>query len=108
MDLRDGCRSLPDSGLHAPQPPRGGVCRDHRVESWMVLPLDMAFELRLVVVHGPQRAHGVVGRLVVEMRRCGIAALAAGGDRPGTHFGTEFHDRNEAVADIAIPLFGVW
>src|SRR5690348_11190536 len=68
----------------------------------MVDLLGMALELTRPEVHLAQVAGGVALGLVVEVRRCRMPALAAGGDRPGADLGTELHDRDETVAAGAV------
>src|SRR5438445_3115615 len=70
----------------------------------MILPLDVAFELLAIEVHVSQIAGAVSRRLVVEMRRRGVAALAAGRDRSGLHAIAELDDRHEAVAGRPVHL----
>src|SRR5437660_10280503 len=70
----------------------------------MILPLDVAFDLLAIEVHVSQVAGAVPRRLIVEMRRRGVAALAAGRDRFGLHAIAELDDRHEAVAARPIHL----
>src|SRR5262245_6034593 len=72
----------------------------------MVLPLDVTLQLRAVEVHGPQVTRAVPLCLIVEVRRCGVAALAAGSDRNGAHAVTELDYGHEAVAAGSINLLG--
>src|SRR5687768_6644703 len=71
-----------------------------------ILALGVLLELGGVEVHFPEVALAVAHRLVVEVRRGGMAALPAGADRPGSHAVSEFHHRDEAVAAGAVELPG--
>src|SRR5512143_1895357 len=71
---------------------------------WMVLPLGVASELGGVEVHLPQVARRVPLRLVVEVRRAGMAALSPRRDRSSPHAVAELDHRHEAVAAGAVPL----
>ena len=64
----------------------------------MIPPLDVAFELISIVVDLAQVARRITSGFVVEVRRRGTAALAAGGDGSGAHTFSEFDDGDEAVA----------
>src|ERR1044072_2143611 len=66
----------------------------------------MSFEFVGVEIDGPEIARRVAPGLVVEMGRGGIAAFAAGGDRPGAQAGAEFDDRNQAAAAGRAPWPG--
>src|SRR4029077_11682954 len=70
----------------------------------MVLPFDVRLYLRLVEVDLTQIAAGVARRLIVEVRRLRIAALAAGGHRPRAQAVAELDDGDEAVAAGAVHL----
>src|SRR5512138_3449462 len=72
--------------------------------SRVVLPLDMAFQLVRVEIDVAQRTGRVPARLVPEMRRRGVAALAAGADGFGAHARAELDHRDEAVAAGAVHL----
>src|ERR1035438_5482207 len=72
----------------------------------MVLTLGVSLELLAVEVDLAQFAGAIAFRLIVEVRRRRMAALAAGRHRPGTHAFAEFDHGDEAVAAGAIPLFG--
>src|SRR5690348_9667663 len=63
----------------------------------------MAGELVGVEVDRPEVARRVAPRLIAEMARRRVAALAAGSDRPGAHPRPELDDRDEAVAAGAVP-----
>ena len=65
----------------------------------MIAPLDVPLELVGPEVDGPQIAGGVALGLVVEVRRVGIAALAAGGDGAGADFWP-----NSTTATKLLPL----
>src|SRR5690348_11070836 len=73
----------------------------------MVLPLRVPRELVPVEVHVAEVAGRIPRRLVVEMLRRRVPALAAGGDGARTNPGTEFDDGDETVAARAVPLLGV-
>src|SRR5215831_1666545 len=68
----------------------------------MVLPLDVALELRPVEVHVAQVARRVATRLIVEVRRPRIAALASRRHRLRAHAIAELDDGDEAVAGRAV------
>src|ERR1700751_1826348 len=72
----------------------------------MGLPLDVVLEVGTVEVDVAQITGAVAFGLVVEVRRCGVAALAAGGDGLGAHFFSELDYGDEAVAAGAVPLLG--
>src|ERR1035441_2629347 len=72
--------------------------------SGMILPLRMSLELIAVKVDLPQFARAIPLRLIVEVRRRRVPALAAGRYRLGAHAVAELHHRHEAVAAGAIPL----
>src|SRR6476660_6272266 len=75
----------------------------------MVLPLAVPLELGTIEVHVPQIAGAVAPGLIVEMRRFGIAALAACRDGLGLHaISPEFDHRDEAVAAGAVHLLGAF
>ena len=76
----------------------------HELVPRMILALGVPFELRAVEVDLAQVAGRVALGLVVEVRRRGIAALAAGRDGPGAHLVAELDHRDEAVAAGAVPL----
>src|SRR5881396_2813196 len=67
----------------------------------------VSHELGAVEVHVAQAAGSVALRLVVEMRRTRITALAARGDGLRPHAVAELHDGHEAVAARAVPFLGV-
>jgi hypothetical protein len=52
--------------------------------------------------HVLEFAPGIHGRLVLEMRRLWVAALATGEDAFRPDAGTEFHGRDKAVAPLAV------
>ena len=64
----------------------------------MVLALDVPLELRRIEVHVAQISGTVARRLIAEMRRGGVSALAARRHRLGLHAIAEFDDGDEAVA----------
>src|SRR2546423_8346313 len=72
--------------------------------AWMIHPLNVSFELRRIKVHVPEISRAVSQRLVVEMRRRRIAALATRGDSPRAHAVAEFDAGTEAVAAGAVPF----
>src|SRR5713226_7052999 len=65
----------------------------------------MAVELGAIEVHVAQITRAVAPGLIVEVRRRGIAALAAGADGLRLHPIAELDDRHEAVAAAAVHLF---
>ena len=64
----------------------------------MALAFRVALELRTVVINFAQVSGAVALSFIVEMRRGGMAALAAGGHGSGSHFVAKFDHRDEAVA----------
>src|SRR5205814_10369035 len=70
----------------------------------MVLPLDMVLDVRAVEVDIPQIPRTVPFRLIVEVRRRGVAALAACGDGLRAHFFSKLDHGNEAVPARPVPL----
>src|SRR5438270_11705573 len=67
----------------------------------------MGLDLRGIEIDFAQIARCITLRCVVEVRRCGIAALPAGGDRPRVDpVWTEFDHGDEAVAVGAVPPLG--
>jgi len=64
----------------------------------MALAFRVALELRTVVINFAQVSGAVALSFIVEMRRGGMAALAAGGHGAGSHFVAKFDHRDEAVA----------
>src|SRR5205085_9256368 len=69
----------------------------------MVGAFSVTREVRLVEIDRPQIPRCIALGLVVEMGRVRMAALAAGGDRPGAQPRAEFDDGDEAVAAGAVP-----
>src|SRR6266566_4632117 len=69
----------------------------------VVFALGVTYQLRAIEVHRPQITGGVSPRLVVEVWVAGMAALAAGGDRPGAYAVPEFDNGHEAVAARPVP-----
>src|SRR3989442_15448238 len=69
----------------------------------VVFALGVTYQLRAIEVHRPQITGGVPPRLVVEVWVAGMAALAAGGDRPGAHAVPELDHGHEAVAAGPVP-----
>src|SRR5690349_25176225 len=84
-----------NDGPPQPSPPR------------MIHPLRVPLELRLVEVHRPQIPRRVPLRLILEVRRVGIAALATRRHRARPHAVAELDDRNEAVPTRPVPLLRV-
>src|SRR5439155_5119209 len=80
--------------------------RDSPLLARLVASRGVAFELLRVEVHLAQVAARVAGRLVVEVRRVGVAALAARGDRHRVYLVAELDDRDEAVAAGAVHPLG--
>src|ERR1019366_570657 len=72
--------------------------------SRMVLSRGVSLELIPIKVDLPQFARAIPLRLIVEVRRRRVPALAAGRYRLGPHAVAELHHRHEAVAAGAIPL----
>src|SRR3954471_4342454 len=70
----------------------------------MVLPLDMVLDVRAVEVDVPQIPRTVPFRLIVEVRRRGVAALAACGDGLRAHFFSKLDHGNEAVPARPVPI----
>src|ERR1035437_1732625 len=70
----------------------------------MVVPLRMSLELIAVKVDLAQFSRTVPLGLIVEVRRCRIAALSACRHGPGPHAVAELHHGDEAVTAGAIPL----
>src|SRR4051812_33639606 len=66
----------------------------------------MARQLLSVEINRAEVAAGVALGLVVEMAVAGMAAFAAGGDRPGADAGAEFDHGDEAVAAGPVPAPG--
>src|ERR1700726_2006418 len=69
---------------------------------WVIFVLGVALELRRIKVHLPERPLRRANGLVVEVRRCGIGACAAGCDGARANLVAELDDGNEAVARRAI------
>src|SRR6266536_1793781 len=69
----------------------------------VVFALGVTYQLRAIEVHRPQITGGVPPRLVVEVWVAGMAALPAGGDRPGAHAVPELDDGHAAVAAGPVP-----
>src|SRR5882757_8075048 len=67
----------------------------------------MPLEVVRVEPDRAQLAAGIKIGLVVEVRRGGVAAFAAGGDCPGVELRAELDDRDEAVAAGAVIFPGV-
>ena len=76
--------------------------------SRMVLPLGVFIDLRTIEVNFPQVARAVPFRLIVEVWRFRIAALATRRHGHRAHSFAEFDHGNEAVSAGAIPLFRPW
>src|SRR5262245_42093646 len=70
----------------------------------MVSALRMSHELLRIVVDLAQLAGRVAQRLIVEVRRRGIPALAGRGDRSRTHTPAELDGGDEAVSARAVEL----
>src|SRR4051812_43120458 len=66
--------------------------------------LRVALQLVRIEVHVAQVAGRVAFRLIVEVLRRRVAALAAGADGARLHAVAELHDRDEAVAAGAVHL----
>src|SRR5262245_4776773 len=66
--------------------------------SRMIHPLGVTLELRAVEIHISQIARAVTFRLIIEVGRRRIAALAAGGHGFGSHSLAELDDGDKAVA----------
>ncbi|MCG3162546.1 MAG: hypothetical protein JMDDDDMK_03813 [Acidobacteria bacterium] len=64
----------------------------------------MSLELRAVEIHFAQIARAVPFRLIVEVARRRVAALAAGAHGFGAHRLAEFDDGHEAVAAGSVPF----
>src|SRR5436309_2377487 len=80
----------------------------HRSLAWVVGPFRVPLELRWVVVHLAKIAGGVPLRLIVEVLRLHVAALAARRHRARVHAVLpELNDRHEAVPAGAVPLLRV-
>src|SRR5262245_27881913 len=78
--------------------------RDPRSAPGVIFALDVALQLLAVEIHLAQIAGRVARGLIAEVRRLGIAALAAGRDRPRAHPVAELDDGHEAVAARAVHL----
>lgn len=74
----------------------------------MVVPFRVFVELRAIKIDFPQVAGAVPFRLIVEVRRLWVAALAARGDRQRVDSIAELNHRHEAVPTGAIPLLRAW
>src|SRR6185437_7460296 len=70
----------------------------------MVCLLGVAFELRPIEIHGPQRTRRISLCFVAEVWRLRVATFAAGRDRLRAHAVAEFDHRDEAVAGRPVPL----
>src|SRR5215211_3128241 len=73
----------------------------------VVRPGSVTLELRRVEVHVAKIAGAVALRLVIEVWRLRVAALAACRHRSRLHAVAELHDRDEAVAARAVPFLRV-
>ena len=73
----------------------------------MVFPLDVALQLGGIEIHFAQIAGAVALGLIVEVRRAGIAALAAGRHGPGADAVAELDHGDEAVAAGPVDLLRV-
>src|SRR5690606_28313423 len=73
---------------------------------WVIPALGVPRQVFSPEIHRPQVAGAVALGLVVEMRRVGMAAGAAGGDRAGAHLVAKFDRGDEAVAAGAVVAFG--
>src|SRR4029077_12549129 len=71
----------------------------------MVFTLRVSLQLRTIEVDLAQFARAVSFGLIVEMRRCRMAALAAGRHGPGANFVAKLDYCNKAVPACAIPFF---
>src|SRR5215469_192622 len=85
-----------------------GIARDALIRSLftarVVLALSVPGQLRAVVINVAQITGGVALGFVGEVSRAGMAALAAGRDRFGTHVIAKLNHCDEAVAAGAVPL----
>src|SRR4051812_13484462 len=77
---------------------------DPLLRARMIHALSVRLELRRIEVDVPEIPRAVPLRLVVEMARRRVSALAARGDCPRTHAVSELDRRDEAVAARAVPL----
>src|SRR3712207_6156080 len=71
-----------------------------------ITPLCVRVDLRRIEVHLAQVARRVARRLIVEVPRLGIAALAAGRHGPCANAVPELDDGDEAVAARPVPALG--
>src|SRR3954470_18160500 len=78
-----------------------------RLTSRMVGPLRVAGQLLRIEVDVAQAPRAVALRLILEVLRLRIAALAAGRHRLRAHLVAELDDRDEAVAGVAVHLLRV-
>src|SRR5665213_2982062 len=72
--------------------------------AWVIHALRVAHELRRIEVHVAQIARAVAQRLIVEVFRRRIAALAAGSDGARAHAVSEVDHGHEAVPARAVQL----
>src|SRR3954453_13140977 len=75
--------------------------------SWVVLPLAVPLQLIGIEVDVPQASGAVTLRLILEVLRLRVAALAAGRHRPGLPLVAELDHGDEAVAGVAVHLLGI-
>jgi len=78
----------------------GAPGRCNETQFRVVLPLDVAFEIRMVEVDVAQVTRAVALRLIVEVGGRWIAACAAGAHRFRMHFLAELNNGDEAVLPV--------